>query len=270
MNILLIFSSIKDHLFIWQTLIGSIIGAITPLFILWCAEIYKVRKEKKVYLYYLQRLIIDQINSLIDIRQTTIDFIDNKLDVLVKNIDENGKLVYSVDGIFFPLFSARSLPDDVNHISSGSGYIDNKIAKIYALSKDLPQIIDDLRNQLKDTLDRNEKIVFGRLNVAEVQKSQYKANILEYKKVIVRDLLGINIPIYLRKLVETIVAVEEKTRKSTIRWKLTFDPFFKYYNKKSDYIKARENFMDNMDLYFKTQTDRQLREIEEKVISNKK
>jgi len=161
-------------LFTWQTLVGSLLGAVSPLVIILLFEKYKHRQETREYIYYLHRIVVDQINSLIEIRTTIERFLASAIKAVIENVDKNPDYAYSVDGISFPLFSVRSIPDDVNIKSSGSGYVDNKVARIYALSKDLPHIMDDTRLQLKDTLELNAKIVFDKINAPDVQKDQYK------------------------------------------------------------------------------------------------
>lgn len=234
------------------------IGAITPLFIVWLVEKYKQRKTRKEYLYFLERMIVDQINMLIETRETTTKFLNQRIDTLINNINNNPNTAYSVDGAFFPLFSIRALPTEINTKSSNSGYIDNKVGKIYALSQDLPHMINDIRLQLKDTLERNEKIAFGKLNSPEVQKEQYKINIQEFEKMVRRDILETNIPIYFKLLSETLVAVRKKAQHG-ILWKIKFDLRWKLYFKKSTYLKAKSEIMENMDKYFKPETEQQLK-----------
>lgn len=248
-----------DH---WQTLVGSAIGAITPLFILWYVEWNKSKKEKKEYLYFLERVIVDQINALIETENTIKNFISTKIKTLLNHIDENPDDAYSVDSIFFPLFSVRSLPEDVNRTSSGSGYIDNKIGKIYAVSKDFPHIIDDLRLQLKHTLDINEKMSVMKLNSAQAQKNQLKRNILEYEKVLKDELLGKNIPIFTKLLAETLVSIRKRNTLGSLFWVIKFDPKWKFYKTKTEYKIAREKIMNDMDICFKQDTNLLLKEIE--------
>lgn len=244
-----------------QPWFSFIIGSASTFLVTWLIDCSRNKKQKKEYLYYLQRMIVDQVNSLVEVKNTIKRFMDLKLSELLKNIENNPNSAYSVDTIFFPLFSIRSLPEEINMKSSGSGYIDNKVGKIYALSKDLPHIIEDIRLQLRETLEMNQKIAFGKLNSQEVQKEQYKRNILEYQKMIKEEILEINIPLYFNKLAETLVAVREKTNMNFFRWKIKFDPRWKYYFKNADYLKDRKEIMENMDMYFKNATEKLLKEI---------
>lgn len=255
-------TNIAEVIFKWQTLVGSAVGAVTPLFILWYAEWYKEKKEDEQYLYFLQRSIVDQINLVVEMRETIIIFLDSKISVLLNNIDSNPSSAYSVDGIFLPMFSVRSLPEEVNSRSSNSGYIDNKIGKIYAISKDLPHIVDDIRLQLKHTIEMNEKIAFGKLNSPEVQKDQYKRNVQDYEKVLKEDILGKNIPVYLKLLAQSLVAVKKKSNTKSFFWKIKFDPKYRFYITNKAYLRDREKIMEKLDQYFKSEVDELLIDID--------
>jgi hypothetical protein len=67
--------------------------------------------------------------------------------------------------------------------------------------------------------------------------------------------------VYLKKLVETLVAVKEKTTSPYMLWKLKFDPRWKFYYRKEDFIKAKNETMETMDAYFKSAVDKQIEEI---------
>lgn len=247
----------------WQTLLGALIAFTAPFLVLIFAEKMRKRKEKKDYLYFLQRLIVDQINALIEFRHATLNFLESKVGNLLKDIEINPKSVYFVNPVFFPLFSVRSFPDEVNKKGSGSGYIDNKVGVIYALSKDLPLIVDDARLQLRYTLELNMKIAISKLNSSEVQNNEYKRNISEYKRVMEDEILSKVIPLYFKKLAETHIAVKEKISMNFFIWKIKFDPRWKFFVKKRDFIKARKDIVDNMDAYFEPAVKKQLEEIDQ-------
>lgn len=251
MNMAFPVNQIREWLITWQTLAGAFIGAMTPLFILFIKEKHDEKKARKEYLYYLERLIVDQLNMIVEVRNTTQRFLNVKIERLLANIERNPDTAYSVDSTFFPLFSVRELPEDIHKKTSGSGYIDNLVGKAYSLSNDLPHIIADVRLQLRDTLEQNQKIAFGRLNTPEVQKEQYKRNILEFTEMIENEILAINIPIYIKKFAETLVAVREKNKISSVRWKIRFDPRWKFYINKPDYLTAKEKYIDQMESYFR-------------------
>ncbi|MDP2638614.1 MAG: hypothetical protein Q8P06_00365 [Candidatus Azambacteria bacterium] len=246
----------------WQTLVGSIIAFTAPFFVLIFAEKIRRQKERRDYLYFLYRVITDQINALTELRRVTSNFLEFKINRLLTDIKNNSKSMYCLNTVFFPRFSARSLPDDVNKKSSGSGYIDNKILEIYSFSKDLPHIVEDIRYQLRYTIEINIKIAISKLNPPEVQNNDYMINIAGFKKGVEDEMLGKNVPLYLKKLAETHIAVKEKISMNFFVWKIKFDPRWKFFVKKRDFIKARKDIIDNMDAYFEPAVKKQLEEIE--------
>lgn len=237
--------------------IGSAITIIATLLLNYLNN----RNQKKDNLYYLERILTDQINLIVDIKRTINDFIP-RIDNLINAINSNPDTAYSADNVFFPLFSSRSLPDEINKIKSGSGYIDNKINRDYHMSKDLPHMINDLRLQLEKTIEKNDKIAFEKLNPPKEQKDQFRRNITEYKLLINRDILGKNIPLYLTTLSETIVAVRELRKIGIIRWKLRFDPKYNFFVNKNKYLENINLLHDNMDKFFKKDTEILLEKIE--------
>jgi len=72
------------------------------------------------------------------------------------------------------------------------------------------------------------------------------------------DILDKNIPIYLKALVETLIAIQEKEKRGTLGWKIKFDPRYSFYIYKRNYMIARGCVIEKMDEYFK-------RGVEEKI-----
>ena len=239
-----------------------IIGSIVTFFATWLFEKIKSHRDQKQYLYYQYRTIIEQINMIVEVENTIFNFLDNKVTELIKHIEDNPDTAWSADTAYFPLFSVRSLPEKIVMKSSGSGYLDNKISKIYSMSKDLPHIIKDLRFQFEATIKTNERIVYGKLNSPQVQKAQFKRNLTEYECAIRKEMLNKNIPLYIKKLAETAVAIQEKIKIGSLRWKFKFDPRYKFHMSRKTVIKDIENLMRNMDYDFKSKTDNLLDEID--------
>ena len=78
----------------WQTLVGAFLGASAPFLLWWFAEKYRKHIEQIQYLYYLQRMIVDQINLLIDARETVEKFLNQRIKTLITHIDENPSTAY--------------------------------------------------------------------------------------------------------------------------------------------------------------------------------
>lgn len=249
----------------WQILVGSTIGAATP-FLLWLFTQNRTKREtEKEYLCYLERIIVNQVNSLFSIEGTMKKFIDQNLKELIDNIKNTPKTIYSNDTTFVPLFSVQSIQNSVSKKSSGSGYIDNKIVQLTIFSSDFPHIINDIRFQLRYTLEQNRKTTYRKLNPPDIQNEQLLKNIEEYKVMVERDLLNINIPLYFKILMEALIPIQKRIKIGPSAWERKFDPDYKFYIKNSSYLKAKENLLIDMDEYFDPLVKAKIEEIKRKV-----
>lgn len=226
--------------------VGSFVTIVASLLLSRLQEI----SSRKKFLYYLITLMEQQINLVIDIENQIIKFKNTKLKPLILSIERNPIGAWSVNRVFFPLFSTWSLPDRSIEERVKSDYINNQVGIIYRMSKDIPFIIDDLRSQLEHTINLNQRIAFDKLNSAEAQKQQYIENIQEYISSIENDMLEKNIPIYLLRLSEAAVVLSEKAKTSHIRWLIKFNPLFRFFFSKKEYLNAKAENGENMRLYF--------------------
>lgn len=234
----------------WQQLMGAVIGAITPFLLWWIVETYQQRKKYYDDLYVLEKELVNQINSTLDIKKSIIDFINKQLNILIGNIEENPDFAFSVDCTYFPLFSVSSFGEQINHVNTKSGYIENKLAKVSQMSKDMPCIIKDLKRQFDDLINLNRELVLNKSNSPEVQKKIYLNNIIKYKEFLEHDVLGKNIPIYLKILIQTRTALLKLKKIGLIRWQMRFDGSFCFYFNKKVYNKDREKDYDVIEKYF--------------------
>jgi hypothetical protein len=245
----------------WQAFVGAIIGASAPFILWWFAETYRQRRARKEYLYYLEKLLVDQINMINDVKRTIEFFISKRLVELIDNIKANASEAYSLDQAFFPLFSVRALSNEIHSNTTGSVYIDNKVMESYKFSKDIPFMVDDLRQQFTQLLQTNREIGIRKLNPPSIQRQSYIENIEEFRKAVRRDMLEKNIPIYLKKLVETRVALNELSRIGLRTWRLRFDPKYRFYWRKRDFEEARNRSFDNIENFFKARVKYELGKI---------
>ncbi|GEM_PF-993517 len=256
---------IKKLLFDWQQLTGAIIGASAPFVLWWIVEKYQQRKLKRENLDYLERLIVDQINMIIEIERVIRTFIDNRLGELIKNINANPDNAYSVNRSFFPLFSVRVMSENIHGISTRSNYLDNKLAQAYAMSKDLPHIIDDTRQQFTNTIELNEKIAFMKVNPPQAQKQSYLENIKNFRVSLSDDMIDKNIPIYLKTLVQAQVALSEFRKMGFLLWRIKFDPKFRFFWKHETFNKAKEDSYNKIESFFEPRVDKILNEISKRM-----
>lgn len=251
-------NSIKE----WQGLIGAIIGASAPFVLWWIVEIYQRRCKHNDGLYLLERYFVDQINTLIETQDTVDKFLCNQLVDLISNVKSHDEKSYSINQAFFPLFSIRPLPIEIHSINTKSGYLDNKVAKVYKISQDMPLIIDDLRRQFEHTLQLNRELCISKLNQPEVQRDSYIENINRYISIVRHELIEQNIPTYLKALVEVRVSLAEIKKIGPMRWRVKFNPKYHYYISKKKYNEDKNFIFENIDTYFKGEVVKSLEEIE--------
>lgn len=252
-----------DH---WQTLIGAIIGAAAPLLLWFIFESISNRRKRRNNLIFLEKLIVHYINTIVDTKHTVREFLNSKIATAISNIDaDTAAGRYSIGAIFFPLFAVHPLEDNLLSIWSESGYLDNKILTVFRMSRDFSLIIDDLRQQFKETLIQNEKMAFAAVNSPAAQNAQFKSNLLNYKAVVERDLFETNIVIYIKHLATALVAVREMSRMGLLFWKLKFSAKFRLLwspKDKQDYhLNGPIAAHNRIDRYLKDKLESQLADI---------
>ncbi|MDA1317012.1 MAG: hypothetical protein O3B87_03230 [bacterium] len=252
-----------ENIFIWQSLIGSAIGAMSPFLLWWVTD--SIRKSKNYYdnLYYLERLIVDQANNVLEAESTIRVFSEVKIKLLIQNIKENNQNSYSGDAEFFPLFSMVSLPDSILNVSTKSGYIDNKIGKLFQLSRDMPHIINDLRKQFSYTIEGNREMVILGKNSPRVQKDQYTKNLENYQ-LMLEEQLEKSFPVFLKVLFQTREALNNLRKIGLQRWRIKFDPRFQFFISNEKYLNAQEMTFERIDRFFEKSVISQLDKIKSK------
>lgn len=250
-----------EIVFKWQTLIGALIGASAP-FLLWFAtEFYRRKIKREQDLYYLVRLLTDQLNNVADMKLTVENFMKNKFSELLININNYPSGTYSASRVFFPLFSVRKMPQEVNRINSGSGYLDENVARAYSLSNDLPDIVEDLRKQLNETLDKGDTIAFNKITPPDQQKGELIKNLKLYQKMVEDDFLKKSLPVIINRLAISLVVAQEKVKVGHYMWLLKFSPKYRFFLSKKKYKKALENFGENMDKRFSSKAEKIVQQI---------
>lgn len=230
----------------WQDLTGAFIGAIGAFLVWFVANWWEQKRLYKRNIYSLDRMIVDQINMVCDIRNTIAKFLDEKIPEAIKRIEGEAPDAYHIGSVFIPLFSVRPLNDELHGVTTRSGYIDNKLNHCYKYSKDIPYMIEDVRRQLDRALELNEKLSLSRSNSAAQQKKAYVGELKEFSRVMKDEILGINIPVYLWLLAKTNVALTQLCKIGWLKWRFEH---------------RRHNF-DQMEEYFEKDTQTHVKEIE--------
>ncbi len=235
----------------WQELLGSIIGATTPLVYWLLGQWYQKQKEKRENLVFLEKVLVHQINNLIDIRQTLKDFFEYKIKELLMHIEANTKEGrYAVDITFYPLFSVNMLDDSLYKIDSGSGYLDNKLNQLVRMSRDFKLSIDDSRRQFENTIQQNHTMCLMKLNSQTAQNEVFKENIESFDRIMKESLIDKNIKIYLKNVAETRAVVSVLREKGFFFWKRKFQYItFKFFLRYSDIRKYRKEAFSRIDKY---------------------
>lgn len=255
-------NSAESFFYKWQTLFGAFIGAATPFLLWWVAERYQKKKKYVDELYFLEKILVDQINNVIEMKKNIIFFRDNQLNKLVENIKNNKSDKFSIDYTYFPLFYVSPLSSKIYNINTKSYYIENKLSKALQLSRDMPHIIKDLKRQLEDTIELNKDLALNKVNPPDVQKDNYIQNINNYKEILERQMLDVNIPIYLKLLIKTREAINELRRIGLKKWQIKFDPKYRFFINKKTYNEAREHSYDKMEKYFDDIANKIFKELE--------
>jgi len=245
----------------WQTLVGAAIGAMSPFLLWWTAEKIRRGEDHRKKLYFIEKLLVDQINNVLDAKKTIRRFVNIQLKELICHIQENHPNAFSIDYAFFPSFSIIPLSDEIHKINTNSVYIDNKLGKSCLLSKDFPYIIEGAREQFFQTIQLNRDMALKKINPPEIQKASYLHNIKEYKLMIEKDLLNNNFSIYLKVLVEALEAIKELRKVNLRKWRLKFDPKYRFFKNKKQYIEAKKNSYEKIEKYFEKIVKERLREI---------
>ena len=249
----------------WQIFLGALVGYPIPITFWFFAEWYQSLRKRKKNLNYLEKILVNNINKVIDTRKTIKDFIDIRLTKLIENIDYHNKQnIYSVDTTFFPLFSVDPIEENLLRLDIESSYLINKIAQIHSMSNDFALMIDDMREQFRETIQMNKEMAFNKLNSPNFQNTAFKANIEEFRKAVKRDFFEKNIKFYIQILVSARVATSIIRDIGIIRWRSKFSPRFKYFKSSHDLKKFHNETFERIDKYLDDKINLQVQDIETK------
>lgn len=252
----------NDFIYEWQGLIGSLLGAATPISLWFLTEWHRKRSERKKHLYNLEKFLVYSINNAIDAYNTINHFIEKRLSKLIEHVKENNNNgAYSVDNAYFPLFSVYPINENVLDVDTESGYIDNKIIQIMKLSKDFALSIDDLRRQFTDTMKINRSMAFNRLNPSHIHNETYIRNLEEFKTIVKQDMLEKNVKIYIKILVNARVGVNTLRDIGVNHWRFKFSPSFKYFKDQRELKKFKDSTFERIDQFLEEKINAQLEEI---------
>jgi hypothetical protein len=250
----------------WQSILGAFLGAATPISFWFYIEWNRRREKQKESLYYVERLLVYNINAVIESHKTIKIFIENHLARLIEGINqatEEGR--YATHTAFLPLFS-YPVDEGLFNISTNSDYLDNKLLQACGMTKDFSLAIEDLRNQFSSTIETNQKMAFDKLNGPKAQNEEFKKNVQEFIRIIERDLFEKNEKVYLKILISTRITAKKLYKIGLWRWRMKFSSSFKFFINKKRLEKFRKEAFDHIDDFFKEEVDAEVRRIEEGLI----
>jgi len=244
----------------WQALIGALVGAAAPISLWFLKELYERRKNRKDNLYRLEKLLVYNINNVVDARNTIYNFIENKLKELIERIKQREDGAYSIDTAFFPLFTVHPIDENIISLNTGSGYLDNKMIKIFKMSKDFASAIDDSRRQFTYTVEISRNMAFMKLISPADQRNQYIQNIEAFREMVRQDLFNKNIKTYIQILAFGRVGINFLRDIGISRWQFKFSPKYRFFRSKRELRKFGEATHERIDKFFKTKVNTQIKE----------
>src|SRR5882724_4687121 len=211
-------NQVLENLYNWQSFVGAIIGAATPIIFWFFAEWYRDYKKYKENLLFLEKFLVFNINTVISADKTIRDFITIRLAELISHIDQNTATErYSADEAFFPLLMTSSDDIDFLSIKTKSGYLDNKIMQVSMMSRDFSLAVEDMRRQFTHTVSLNQDMAFNKRNPPNAQNALYKGNIQGFIEFVNRDFFEKSLKVYIKTLSTARVAVSSIREEGFIR-----------------------------------------------------
>ena len=247
----------------WQTLVGSAVGIILPI-AFWYYKRHCDKKEKyKESLGYLEKYLVNAINSTYDARSTIEKFLNNQFLELKKNIETRDGNCYSTDYAYFPFIGTDLIDYKILSINTKSGYLDNKMALVLRNLKDLSSSIDDSRRQFTHTVEMNKEMASKKLNLPSIQNDMYKKNLKEFEKMISDIILDKNIKTAIYTFMSSRIILLELRKMGVRKWKRKFaGTFYKYFKNRKELNKFKESVSDRIDEYFKDKIDKEIEKLE--------
>ncbi len=250
--------SIINLFYSWQALIGSFIGAAAPLVIWFFIQRHENIKKRKDNLYYLERLLVFNINLVGDTYRTVNKFINENLQFLMDNVQSHIiDKKYSLDGTFFPLFLSKFVDKNMLRLNTGSSYLDNKLNQVQHMSENFSAGINDLRYQFRELVNNNRVMVVEKMNDPDVQSYIYKKNLEEFVAATRRDLLEINIISYLKFLIKVRAAAIFYKKIGNLKWQMKFSPRYRFFLSRKKYEESLDSIHDNIDKYFDEEAEKE-------------
>ena len=129
--------------------------------------------------------------------------------------------------------------------TTNSSYIENLKLDVFSTSQELPLLLQDISRQFDRTINLNTQVGIGKLNSPDMHNKIFLQNLDEFKIFLSKQIFEHNIPVYLKKLVSTLVALQKMNKLGLKKWRQTF-PFKPPFS---------NDVSDKMTEYFKKEVD---------------
>lgn len=237
---------VTEIMYNWQQLTGSLIGAATPLTLFLLSEIFQQKRRSKEYLLLLQKNIVMAINNLAGIDQMLHSFLETSLMRVRERVAEDEKAGrYSVGQAFIPLSYTFTFEREVLKETTSSSYLENLVLDMASTSEEVPLLLKDISRQFDRTLALSTRIGLMKVNSPSEHNRVLLENLKEFQNFLEIQTFGVNFPIYLRKLVQTLTALKTMSKLGLRKWKRTFNfppPFsLETSQKMTEFFEAETN-----------------------------
>lgn len=262
----LFLGSITGHLLIvyldilkdWQQLIGAFFGASVPLVVFYLTirheRLVEERKKReredveyKDHLTLLERHIVWAINNINDLDRMLHSFLNEKLKEYKGRINEDDRAGrYSVGQAFLPLTYIFVLDDSLLERSTKSLFLENALMHAISISRDMPSLIKDMSRQFDRTLALNTQLGLIQVNSSQKHNEVLSSNLVEFEIFTKSQMLEHNIPIYVRALITSKVALRKMHQLGFEKWTENYNFGMEGLSTDDKYQKMEDIFTDEI------------------------
>ena len=216
---------IKDILFKWQTLIGSAIGAASPLLIWFVIEKISKEKGRREKLRLIHRLLATEVNRLNEFKNNLDHFFETKLDRKVQSLKDNTDRV-DIGEIFLPISFLPEAHESFISTETGSGLLDNQLSLLHGMIQDIRAGQDEMRHQLRTALEIHRQLCVLEKGNPQERSRELVSNLEAFKKALSEEEYEKNLPTILKALIFAMVVTKDVEKHfvwyRTLRFKVLY------------------------------------------------
>ncbi len=236
----------QDFLLQWQTLIGAFVGAATPLGIVLINRRFLERKDHLVKVY---KMILLATTNALEVADSMDDFRNIRLTSILNfiNLDRANERP-SLGEAFFPPLARTPLGDAILEKHCGSDYVETQLIFALTTSKNFALLIDDAQKKFESLIQMQTTFVLQKYADHELLNNTFEMKTQLYRTYL-KDYFFVNLQIYLKILAKTRVTTRVFMRLGGFRWRLLFEPNFRYFIGRKTMMAYTERTFKKIDLY---------------------